>query len=138
MAVKRVSPAEARELLDKDGYVYVDVRSIPEYEAGHPPGAYNVPLQHLRPAGMAPNPDFLAVMEACFPRDARLVLGCKAGGRSLAAAGLLQQRGYLNVVDQRAGFHGTPGEAGWQGQGLPVTNDSGPDRRYESLLARSR
>ena len=39
MAVNRVSPEEARDLMDKEGYAYLDVRSVPEFEAGHPTGA---------------------------------------------------------------------------------------------------
>ena len=139
MAVKRVSPAEARDLIDKQGYVYVDVRSVPEFAAGHPTGAYNVPLMNMGPGGMTPNADFLAVMET-FPRDAKLVVGCKAGGRSARAASMLESAGYTSVVDQRAGFEGAPdpstgriGEPGWRPAGLPVTTDARPDRTYEAL-----
>ena len=71
-------------LIEKEGYVYVDVRSVPEFEAGHPTGAYNVPLVHMGPAGMSPNPEFLAVMEKAFPKDSKLVVGLQ-GGRPLAA-----------------------------------------------------
>ena len=88
MAVKRVSPAEARDLIDKQGYVYVDVRSVPEFAAGHPQGAYNVPLMNMGPGGMSPNPDFMTVM-ATFPKDAKLVVGCKAGGRRKVFRSLL-------------------------------------------------
>jgi rhodanese-related sulfurtransferase len=144
MAVKRVSPAEARELIDKQGYVYVDVRSVPEFVAGHPQGAYNVPLMNMGPGGMAPNPDFLAVMGA-FPKDAKLVVGCKSGGRSARAASMLESAGYTSVVDQRAGFEGAPDpatgritEPGWRPAGLPVANDALPDRTYEALKARRR
>jgi rhodanese-related sulfurtransferase len=73
---RRVSPQEARELQENDGYVYVDVRSVPEFQAGHPMGAFNVPLMHMGPAGMAPNPEFLDVMQKAFPRDAKLLVGC--------------------------------------------------------------
>ena len=62
--MKRVSPEEALGLMEKDGYVYVDVRSVPEFEAGHPAGAFNVPLLDMSPMGMTPNPDFLRVMES--------------------------------------------------------------------------
>ena len=31
MPVKRVSPDDALELMRKQGYVYVDVRSVPEF-----------------------------------------------------------------------------------------------------------
>ena len=80
--VKRVSPSEANELLTQ-GYVYVDVRSEPEFEESHPRGAVNVPLLHMGPSGMTPNPDFLDVMLKAFPKDAKLVLGCKAGRSAL-------------------------------------------------------
>lgn len=133
MNVRRVSPQEAKDLLEKEGYLYVDVRSVPEFERGHPEGAYNVPIAHLGPAGMAPNPDFTAVMEARFPKDARLVLGCQAGGRSLQAAGLLLSLGYREVVDQRAGWGGTPDEPGWAAQGLPAATEAGPGRDWEAL-----
>ena len=130
--VKRVSPQEAKDLIDREGYVYVDVRSIPEWDEGHPTGSFNVPLNHLGPAGMAPNPDFLAVMEKSFAKDAKLVVGCKGGGRSLRAAGLLEQAGWQTVVDQRAGFDGG-GEPGWRPAGLPVSRESDPEHAYSGL-----
>jgi rhodanese-related sulfurtransferase len=141
MAVKRISPEEARDLMDKEGYVYLDVRSVPEFAAGHPTGAYNIPLLDMGPAGMAPNPNFLAVAEKSFPRDARLVVGCKAGGRSAKAVALLEQAGFTNLVDQRAGYDGAPlptggVEPGWRPKGLPTTTESAADRTYDGLKAR--
>ena len=53
--VKRVTPIEADALL-KDGWAYLDVRSIPEFDGGHPTGAANVPLLHMAGGRMAPNP----------------------------------------------------------------------------------
>lgn len=138
---RRVSPQEARELQERDGYVYVDVRSVPEFQAGHPTGAFNVPLMHMGPAGMAPNPEFLDVMQKAFPRDAKLLVGCKAGGRSARAAAMLEAAGYTNVVDQRAGFEGAhdpatgAAEPGWRPAGLPVHRDAAPGRDYEGLKA---
>lgn len=144
MAVRRVSPEEGRDLIDKEGYVYVDVRSIPEFEAGHPTGAYNVPLMHMGPGGMSPNPEFMAVMEKSFPRDAKLLVGCKTGGRSQRAAAILESGGYTNVVDQRAGFEGAVGpsgrliEPGWRPMGLPTSREAAPDHKYEGLKAKAR
>ena len=136
MAFKRVSPEEAKALIDREGYVYVDVRSLPEFEAGHPAGAYNVPLMHQGPAGMTPNADFLAVMEKSFPKDARLVLGCKAGGRSQRAAGMLEAAGYASVVDQKAGYEGASAdEPGWRPKGLPISTSAAADHTYEGLRA---
>lgn len=143
MAVKRVSPDEAHQLMERDGWSYVDVRSVPEFEAGHPEGAYNIPLLHMGPLGMAPNPDFLEVMQKSFVRDAKLVLGCRSGGRSLQAAGLLFSAGFSNVVDQRAGFEGGPApggppEPGWRQKGLPVARQAMTDRSYAALKAKAR
>ena len=136
MPVKRISPEEARDLIDRDGYTYLDVRSIPEFDAGHPQGAYNVPLNHMGPSGMSPNPEFMSVVQKAFPSDAKLVLGCKGGGRSLRAAEMLQAAGYTAVVDQRAGFEGNPSEPGWRPRGLPTATKPEAGRDYEALRAK--
>jgi rhodanese-related sulfurtransferase len=138
MPVRRVSPEDARALMDHEGYVYVDVRSIPEFEAGHPEGAYNVPIAHLGPGGMAPNPDFVDVMERAFAKDAKIVLGCQSGGRSLHAASILQSAGFTNVVDQRAGFGGSGREPGWRAKGLPTSTTPAPGRDYGALREKGR
>ena len=137
--IKRVSPAEAKELVDRQGYVYVDVRSVPEFEAEHPEGAVNLPLMHMGASGMAPNGEFLQAMQRAFPKDAKLVVGCKAGGRSLRAAQVLTQAGYTNVIDQRAGFDaardafGQVIEPGWKGAGLPIEKGDGGERSWAAM-----
>jgi len=124
-----------------DGYIYVDVRSVPEFDAGHPVGAYNLPLLDSSPYGMQPNADFMRVFAASFPKDAKLVLGCRSGGRSLRAAHMLLAEGYGDVVDQRAGYVGAGGpfgqmvEAGWQPEGLPVAQEPEQGRSYAALKA---
>jgi rhodanese-related sulfurtransferase len=135
MQLRRITPEEARDLMDKEGYAYVDVRSIPEFAQGHPAGAYNVPIQHLGPAGMAPNAEFVGVMQKAFAKDAKLIVGCKAGGRSLAAARILLDAGFTDVVDQRCGFDGS-GEPGWRARGLPVSAAADPDHSYEELRSK--
>ena len=139
MPVKRVTPAEAKELVDQ-GWKFVDVRSIPEFEAGHPAGAYNVPLMHFLPGrGMTPNAEFAAVIEKTFPKDDKLVFGCKSGGRSLRAAEMLAGAGYTNVVDMRGGFEGERdmmGAAvvpGWKEAGLPVATAATAGRTFAEL-----
>jgi rhodanese-related sulfurtransferase len=140
--IKRVSPAEAKRLVDEEGYLYVDVRSVPEFEAEHPTGAFNVPLMHAGPGGMTPNGDFVTVMMKAFPKDAKLVLGCKGGNRSLRAANVLAQQGFTSLVDQRAGFDaardafGQITEPGWKGAGLPVETGAGGEKSYEALKSK--
>lgn len=44
MEVKRITPEQAKELLDSNqDYIYLDVRTVPEFEAGHVPGAKMFP-----------------------------------------------------------------------------------------------
>jgi rhodanese-related sulfurtransferase len=124
--IQRVSPAEAQQLMNEQGFLYLDVRSEPEYAAGHPVGSHNVPLMNAGPGGMEPNPDFLAVVQANFPKDARLLIGCKAGGRSFKAGEVLINAGYTGIINQGAGFEGPRDafgaliEKGWGPAGLPV------------------
>lgn len=142
MTVKRVSPVEADQLVRESGYVYVDVRSIPEFEASHPAGAYNIPIMHKTAGGMQPNTEFVDVVAAVFPKHAKLVLGCRSGNRSLRAAEILTRAGYEEVVDQRAGTAGARDafgqlqEAGWEAAGLEIGTEAHPDRAYEALRAR--
>lgn len=124
--------------MEEQGYLYLDVRSEPEYAAGHPRGAQNLPIMHAGPAGMQPNPDFLAVAQALYPRDAKLILGCRSGQRSMRAAEVLINAGYTEVIDQRAGFDGPRDpfgkvlEAGWGPAGLPVEHST-PGGSYAEL-----
>lgn len=136
--IPRVSPEEARKLIDEQGYIYVDVRSEPEYAAGHPAGSLNVPIMRAGARGMEPNLAFLDDMQALWPKDAKLVLGCRSGQRSMRAAEMLVAAGYTNLVDQRAGFEGSRNafgavtEPGWSQVGLPVETST-PGGAYEEL-----
>lgn len=128
MTIKHLTVHQAREQ-QAGGAVYLDVRSIPEFEQGHPRGAFNVPLLHLDPASgrMRPNPDFLPVVRANFPPDTPMVIGCRMGGRSQQACEILATAGYRDVANVLGGFSGAPqmGMRGWVQEGLPV--DTAPD-----------
>jgi rhodanese-related sulfurtransferase len=127
----RISPAEAKARMD-EGYTYVDVRSEQEFAEGRPAGAVNVPFMHVGPTGMTANPDFLRAMNASFEKGAKLIVGCKSGGRSARAAQALVADGFTDVLDQRAGWDGARDpfgqirEPGWSRAGLPV--DGGAER----------
>ena len=47
----RISPQEASAKL-AEGWTYVDVRTEQEFEAGHPPGAVNVPIALMAGGGV--------------------------------------------------------------------------------------
>ena len=140
--MKQVSPEEAAKLLEQ-GYVYVDVRSEPEFEQGHPPGAFNVPISHATPGGMVPNSEFVEVMERAFGKDARLIVSCKSGSRSKRALALLEQAGFTDLTEMPAGWSGTRDafgrpQPGWVGAGLPVETGAPPEQAYAGVKQRRR
>lgn len=138
---KSISVEAANDLMQQ-GYVYVDVRSEPEFENAHVPGALNVPLAHHTPQGMQPNPEFLSVMESSFGKHEKLILGCKSGGRSKRALALLVQAGFSEALDMSAGFEGARDAfgrplKGWLGYGLPVESGKPEGQSYQDVKRRS-
>lgn len=132
MSYQNVSPTAAKELLAGDA-VYIDVRSIPEYESGHPAGAFNIPVLHRHAAGMVPNPEFVRVVQAHFAADAKLLVGCQSGARSMRACEALVAAGFVDVANVTAGFGGSRTERGWQDLGFPVEFGPSDDRGYAAL-----
>jgi rhodanese-related sulfurtransferase len=135
-----VLPEDAQTRM-ADGWIYVDVRSEPEFEQGHPPGALNVPLLHASPGGMQPNPEFLQVMQSAFGTDEKLLLGCRSGKRSRQAAEMLIRHGYTRLADLVTGWEGTRDDfgrpmPGWRPKGLPVETGAPAGQRYEDVKAR--
>ena len=132
--IDQIPPDAAQGILEGDSEaVYLDVRSVPEFEKGHPEGAYNVPIAHASPTGMSPNPDFVAVVKKHFGPDTPLVVGCKSGGRSQQACQILSGQGYTNLSNVIGGFGGSPQSRGWAAMGLPVASTAEEGRDWESL-----
>lgn len=146
MAIKEITPEQAHDILTKDtSAVYIDVRTEREFANGHPEGAVNIPVAFPDPArGMMVNADFVKVVEANFARAKKIVVGCQAGPRSNAAAGLLHQAGFQDVSNMLGGFGGMRDQMGnvsapgWAASGLPVSNDNGEGVSYESLKGKSK
>ena len=144
MAIKEITPPQVHEVLSADpSAVYIDVRTEREFANGHPQGAVNIPVAFSDPArGMVMNPDFVKVVESHFPKEKRIIVGCQAGPRSNAAAGLLQHVGYQDVANMVGGFGGMRGPSGnvvapgWAASGLPVSQDNGEGVSYASLAGK--
>lgn len=104
--------------------VLIDVRTDAERAwVGQVPGA--VPVQWKLWPGMANNPDFDAQLQAAVPARGKVVLLCRSGVRSVAAATRAQQLG-LEAYNILEGFEGDADAnghrgnlGGWRKQGLP-------------------
>jgi len=76
MPYQTQNPTTVHRLLAEDSeLVFVDVRSQQEFEQGHVPGAYNVPLLFKTPQGMQPNPGFAEVVKRRFKKEQKIVFG---------------------------------------------------------------
>lgn len=143
--MKELSAQDAYDLMQSDPeYIYLDVRSVPEFEAGHAKGAINIPIMNLTPGtGMTPNPEFSAVVEAAVSKDAKVLIGCKTGGRSARACDVMSQMGYNDVTNIRGGFVGAMDntgqviEPGWSMLNLPTCAECTDDARYEVLAKKA-
>lgn len=142
VAVTKISTDEAENLID-EGVRFIDVRTEEEFADGHVPGAINVPLNFSSPSGMQPNPDFVAVMEANFEKGEKLIVACKAGGRSARAASQLEAVGFSSILDMTAGFHGGKDAfgapiPGWHAEGREVEMNAEEAQTYASCRAKLR
>ena len=144
MPVKQVTPSQANDLIQQDStMIYLDVRTVPEFTNGHPQRGLNIPAFFFQAPGQpTPNPDFLKVVEANIPKEATVIVGCQAGGRSQRAADLMAQAGYTNVANMQGGFGGGQDQmgravTGWRDSGLPVSTDNNEGVSYSSLAAKA-
>ena len=144
MAIKKISAEEAHDFLEKEpDRIYIDVRTVREFTAGHPKGGVNIPVAFPDPGrGMAMNEEFVKVVEGHFPKDKRIIVGCQVGPRADAAARLLEEAGYQDVSSMQGGFGGMRdpfGQVvapGWASLGFPVSQENGEGVSYESLAAK--
>ena len=111
--VPELTVAQANEELEQ-GHVnlVLDVREPTEWEKGHIPGVLLAPRGMLEWYADPTTP--YAKPELTTQRDARIIVTCASGGRSMLAAQTLRKMGYTNVVNMAGGFNE------WSKQGFPI------------------
>ncbi len=82
--------------------VLIDLRTVREFEAGHIAGAVSIPLGQE------------SSVVARWPVDADVVLICKTGHRSQAAAGALLAQGFQHISHLKGGMDA------WRRSGKPI------------------
>ncbi len=105
-SIEQVSVAELKEQMANSDLQIVDVRRPAEYVGGHVPRAVNAPLATLQ---KSPLP---------LEKDKRTAVICAGGYRSSAAASLLQQQGFSNLLNVSGGT------GAWINAGYPVESPS--------------
>ena len=82
--------------------LFLDVRTLGEYQSGHVPHAKLIPVQTL------------ANRLNELPKDKKIVVYCEAGVRAARAAELLVNQGYAHVKSMKESMRG------WRSAGLPT------------------
>ena len=95
-----------KDMLENADVYLVDVRESSEYEAGHIPGAVNIPIRTL-----ADNLDKI-------PSDQPVMVYCASGHRAGMSLAALQSLGYTNVKSY------PPGWKGWSGAGEEASTEA--------------
>ncbi|MDR2188530.1 MAG: rhodanese-like domain-containing protein [Azonexus sp.] len=119
-------PPEAWQILQlAPGAKLVDVRTRAEWDwVGRVPGA--VEIEWNQYPGNGRNPHFLAELQRQVDREALVLLLCRSGARSVAAAVAATAAGYNNCYNILEGFEGDRDAhsqrntiGGWRRAGLP-------------------
>jgi len=69
LAEGAVSVDQVKAALDDGSAIIIDARSTTEYEAGHIPGAINIPHDRI--------PEFIETLNAEVPMDANVIIYCR-------------------------------------------------------------
>ena len=124
-----ITPAEAWELIAQQAAVLVDVRTTEERKfVGYVPGTLSIPWQIG--TSLQTNPRFLRELESKVSKDTPLLLLCRSGARSIAAARAATKAGFKHVYNVSEGFEGELDASrqrghreGWRFRGLPWLQD---------------
>lgn len=87
---QQISQEEAKEMMDTQEVVVLDVREQDEYDSGHIPGAV------LLPVGTINEETSSAVIPE---KDDTVLVYCRSGNRSKTASAALAELGYTNIYE---------------------------------------
>lgn len=121
-----LTPVDAHaKLLEQPNCVLIDCRTQAEWTFVGVPAVPGTRLvEWTRWPGGVPNADFVAEASEGIDADQPIVVICRSGGRSAAAANALAVAGYTQVFNVLEGFEGDLDahghrSGGWRGAGLP-------------------
>jgi rhodanese-related sulfurtransferase len=87
-----VSVQQAKQMIDRGDVLILDVRTQEEYDAGHIKNSTLIPVQVLDKR----------LNE--LPRDKKILVYCKAGGRSAQASQILVNSGFKEIYNMKGGI----------------------------------
>ena len=86
---QKISQDKAKEMMDTQEVLVLDVREQSEYAGGHIPGAVLLPVGTIDEAAAAVIPE----------KDTTVLVYCRSGNRSKRAAKALAELGYTGIYE---------------------------------------
>lgn len=87
---QQISQEEAKQRMDEQDAIILDVREADEYDSGHIPGAVLLPLGTIDKDSAA----------AVIPeKDSVVLVYCRSGNRSKQASSILAELGYTGIFE---------------------------------------
>ena len=87
---QQISQEEAKEMMDTQDVIILDVREQDEYDSGHIPGAVLLPVGTI---------DEETAAEVIPDKDSTVLVYCRSGNRSKTASSALAELGYTNIYE---------------------------------------
>lgn len=87
---QQITQEKAKEMIDNQEVIILDVREQDEYDSGHIPGAV------LLPVGTIDEDTAAAVIPE---KDTSVLIYCRSGNRSKTASSTLADLGYTNIYE---------------------------------------
>lgn len=87
---QQITQEEAKEMMDNQEVIILDVREQDEYDSGHIPGAMLLPVGTI---------DETTAAEVIPEKDATVLVYCRSGNRSKTASSTLAGLGYTNIYE---------------------------------------
>ncbi len=118
-----VAPKDAWNLFEQGDAKLIDVRTIEERQSvGYVPDSIHVAWAIGNP--MVSNPRFVRELESKAGKLDVILLLCRSGKRSVAAAETVSRLGFKNIFNVTEGFEGESNlKNGWVNRNLPWVKD---------------
>ena len=87
---QQITQEEAKEMMDTQEVIILDVREQGEYDSGHIPGAVLLPVGTI---------DETTAAEVIPEKDSTVLVYCRSGNRSKTASSTLAELGYTNIYE---------------------------------------
>ena len=115
--IKQIKSSEIKYFIENNPKtILLDVRTDDEWNTVGKPDTKNLGIKSYF-ITISQDPSFIETVKQEINKENEVLVMCAAGGRSIIAADLLQNEGYIvhNITD---GFSGNAQDPGWEKSGL--------------------